>query len=825
MQTIGFKDFTIKQLFNVLKGGKVCLERKLQMDMTGNSSSYQLVQLEKDIKLFDKANEILPLINNRAFYISTISYIIRNKKEFSFSTLEFIVERLNKDLPINLVGDVSKAIAEEELNKLRDSLEDICKSSRNLLDFYFLTVLFNLQLVECCTFMELNEVNINFMNEMEKGIYEDRKLAHILNLYRNYYKKKSSDKKSPFPSVFDEINLTYDIENKLQNLKRGVLNDLSFEGKPFLQDKTVNESEHLSKYIKALTNHSQMIFDTMIKLMKVKLERTNDTQSDELLQNKDTVQLFLNCFTLLNNRIKVNLEKKAQIEVERKEKNPKYKSKTTTSFKSLSSDVKELTTENNQQITEYVSKIYNLTKDILKAPEETNKKPKPPKGTRDYTPLQMTIKNKAIDMIKAVFKKHGAVEIDTPVFELKDTLLGKYGEEGGKLIYDLEDQGGELLSLRYDLTVPFARYMGSSNLRKMKRFHISKVYRRDQPNMNKGRFREFYQCDFDIAGNSSGMLADSEVLKIMHEILTSFELDFEIKISHRVLLEAMIECSGCELNKFKTICSSVDKLDKEKWETVEKELINEKGLTQDQCDKLKVFVLNRGPTLATINKLEKEGLFGDNEKAKKALAEMRQLTDYLDVLNINNRVVFDLSLARGLDYYTGLIYEATLIGSSGLGSIGGGGRYDGLIGMFSNHQIPSVGMSIGIERLFIILEKMFKEQARSVETEVIVASIGKGLAKERMKLLAALWDNDIKAEALYEENPKPDKQLKQALENTVPFIIWIGEDEIKNGKVKLKCCYTKTEEDVNRGELIDVLKEKRKEYYSDLEKGLVVFKK
>ena len=181
MQTIGFKDFTIKQLFNVLKGGKVCLERKLQMDMTGNSSSYQLVQLEKDIKLFDKANEILPLINNRAFYISTISYIIRNKKEFSFSTLEFIVERLNKDLPINLVGDVSKAIAEEELNKLRDSLEDICKSSRNLLDFYFLTVLFNLQLVECCTFMELNEVNINFMNEMEKGIYEDRKLAHILN--------------------------------------------------------------------------------------------------------------------------------------------------------------------------------------------------------------------------------------------------------------------------------------------------------------------------------------------------------------------------------------------------------------------------------------------------------------------------------------------------------------------------------------------------------------------------------------------------------------------------------------------------------------------
>ena len=184
-------------------------------------------------------------------------------------------------------------------------------------------------------------------------------------------------------------------------------------------------------------------------------------------------------------------------------------------------------------------------------------------------------------MIKNVYKQHGAVEIDTPVFELKETLLGKYGEEGGKLIYDLEDQGGELLSLRYDLTVPFARFMGLNNIQKLKRFHIGKVYRRDQPNMNKGRFREFYQCDFDIAGKSDDLLADSEVLLIMSKILKKFDLEFKIKISHRFLLEAIIECSDCDLKKFKTICSSIDKLDKEPWEKVENELIFEKGLKKE----------------------------------------------------------------------------------------------------------------------------------------------------------------------------------------------------------------------------------------------------
>ncbi len=185
----------------------------------------------------------------------------------------------------------------------------------------------------------------------------------------------------------------------------------------------------------------------------------------------------------------------------------------------------------------------------------------------------MAIRERAFTIIRGIFKKHGASEIDTPVFELKETLTGKYGEDS-KLIYDLEDQGGELLALRYDLTVPFARYCAERGLASIKRFHIAKVYRRDQPQMSKGRFREFYQCDFDIAGTYSPMLPDAEVLSVVCEILTSLEIGgFVLKLNHRKFLDAMIELAGCEKRKFKSICSSIDKLDKEPWEKVRIELI------------------------------------------------------------------------------------------------------------------------------------------------------------------------------------------------------------------------------------------------------------
>lgn len=221
----------------------------------------------------------------------------------------------------------------------------------------------------------------------------------------------------------------------------------------------------------------------------------------------------------------------------------------------------------------------------------------------------MAIKEQAFDIIKGVFKKHGATEIDTPVFELKETLTGKYGEDS-KLIYDLEDQGGELLALRYDLTVPFARFMAEKGLTSLKRFHIAKVYRRDQPQMSKGRFREFYQCDFDIAGSYSPMLPDAEVLAVVCEILTKLDIgSFVLKLNHRKFLDAMIELSGCEKRKFKSICSSIDKLDKEPWEKVQIELIQQKGLTKEMTDNLYKFVQLRGQPWELLNKLKEEQTF------------------------------------------------------------------------------------------------------------------------------------------------------------------------------------------------------------------------
>ena len=210
-------------------------------------------------------------------------------------------------------------------------------------------------------------------------------------------------------------------------------------------------------------------------------------------------------------------------------------------------------------------------------------------------------------------------EIDTPVFELKESLMGKYGEDT-KLIYDLEDQGGEMLALRYDLTVPFARYLGMHNIKQMKRFQIGKVYRRDQPQMTKGRFREFYQMDCDIAGQYDAfMLADAEVVKMVDQILTLTLSDkFIIKLNSRKLLDAMVQLSGASLQKFATICSSIDKLDKESWQSVKEELI-QKGLTREVCDRLNYYLSFKGDFKTVLDQLEKEKVFDFSDQGRQGI--------------------------------------------------------------------------------------------------------------------------------------------------------------------------------------------------------------
>ncbi len=421
----------------------------------------------------------------------------------------------------------------------------------------------------------------------------------------------------------------------------------------------------------------------------------------------------------------------------------------------------------------------------------------------------MVIREKAFDIIKGVFKKHGAVEIDTPVFELKETLMGKYGEES-KLIYDLNDQGGELLSLRYDLTVPFARFMAVHNMTSLKRFHIGKVYRRDNPQMSKGRFREFYQCDFDIAGSNYGiMIPDAEVLKVVVEILSQLPIGgFDIKINHRKLLDAIIQVSGIPKDKFKTVCSSIDKLDKEEWKVVKEELI-QKEISEEQAEKLFSFAQMKDKPSVLLEKLKLNKELQENEDAKKTLEEMEILIKYLKIMEIEQYCTFNLSLARGLDYYTGLIYETVLTGTDQVGSISGGGRFDDLLGMFSNKKIPAVGVSIGIERIFNILEEQAKNDStlRAVSTDVLVVAIGKNLTEERFKIVNELWKNGINAEILYQENPRQDKQMDYAINNKIPFIIFVGENEKKTNKFNIKIMASGNQvEGVEFGKLAEEIK-------------------
>lgn len=438
------------------------------------------------------------------------------------------------------------------------------------------------------------------------------------------------------------------------------------------------------------------------------------------------------------------------------------------------------------------------------------RKPKLPKGTRDQLPEQMRIREQAFNTVRRVFKRHGGVEIDTPVFELKETLTGKYGEDS-KLIYDLADQGGELLSLRYDLTVPFARYLALNAVGNIKRFHIAKVYRRDQPNMARGRYREFYQCDFDIAGNYSLMVPDSEVLSAACEILSSLPIgEFQVKLNHRRLLDAILDICGCPAEKFRPICSAIDKLDKLPWEEVRREMVEEKGLSIESANKIGTFVTYAGEPRQLWSKLKEENKFGDHPDAKAAMDELNLLFDYLEAMDTLKYIHFDLSLARGLTYYTGLIYECIVLGEAGagVGSIAAGGRYDGLVGMFStsSQQTPCVGVSIGIERVFSIMEAREKMLGKSKDpVSVYVAGIGQNLLLNRMKVARILWSADIVAEFNHSENPKLKPQLTEVLERGIPFMLIIGEEEANNGVVKLKDLTARTEETVALDDIVSAL--------------------
>jgi len=362
------------------------------------------------------------------------------------------------------------------------------------------------------------------------------------------------------------------------------------------------------------------------------------------------------------------------------------------------------------------------------------------------------------------------------------------------------------------------------------------VYRRDNPAMNKGRFREFYQCDFDVAGVYAPMMPDAEVLSVVVDILASLPIgDFTVKLNHRRLLDAVLDLAGVPPSKFRAICSAIDKLDKEPWAAVRDEMVADKGLAPAAADRVGVLVQRRGEPRALLAELRADADMAGHASAAAALRDLGTLFDYLDALGALRRVTLDLSLARGLDYYTGVIYEAVLLDPSvGVGSISAGGRYDNLVGMFSatGEKVPCVGVSVGIERVLAIMEaRAGAEAAAAAAAAAAVAANAAGAAPpaalartpvsvyvasipsarydmnlERMRTLAALWAAGVSAEMTFAVDPKLQKQVSAAAEGSVPFMVVLGENELDAGTVQLKDMRSRTASIVPRADVVAAVK-------------------
>ncbi|KIK94390.1 hypothetical protein PAXRUDRAFT_828046 [Paxillus rubicundulus Ve08.2h10] len=462
------------------------------------------------------------------------------------------------------------------------------------------------------------------------------------------------------------------------------------------------------------------------------------------------------------------------------------------------------------------------------------------KGTRDYGPGEMFCREHVERIVKDVFTSYGGSCLDTPVFERKDVLTDKYGEDQ-KLIFDLMDQGGEQLALRYDHTVPLARYLAmSGGTIQGKIWQVGKVYRRDNPVMSKGRMREFMQADLDIVGSWDSMIPDAEIVSLLCTILSKLDVgEFTVKINNRKILDGIFQVCGVSPEKIRAISSAVDKLDKLPWADVKKEMIDEKGLSSEVADKIGEYVkLKGGPSL--LNQLKADETLMANASAKDGILEMELLFTLLGAYSVLDKISFDMSLARGLDYYTGIIYEAIVAASAppsfaanaassttseaapapppkkkskkpkpdaeeeeevdesqvGVGSIAAGGRYDNLVGSFTSAaagegkkvaQCPCIGVSIGLDRIFaLVWPKWVEKGMRSKETMAYVVAVGDGLLEERIKLVQELRAAGIKTDFLAKKKPKYQAQFAAAEKDEVPFDVLVGGEELKEGVVIVK---------------------------------------
>jgi histidyl-tRNA synthetase len=451
------------------------------------------------------------------------------------------------------------------------------------------------------------------------------------------------------------------------------------------------------------------------------------------------------------------------------------------------------------------------------------KKPTIPKGTRDFSPSEMRKRNYVFQIIKQSFEKYGFEQIETPSMENLDTLTGKYGDEGDKLIFKILNSGDFLSktmydanstsksmasdiskkALRYDLTVPFARYVvqNRNNITfPFRRYQIQNVWRADRP--QKGRYREFYQCDADIIGTES-LISELELIQLYDDVFDALKLDkFSIKINNRKVLSGIAEVMG-ESDRLIDLTIALDKIDKIGVEKVKQEL-SDKGLSEESINKLDLLFTLKGTSDEKLSTLRQ--FLVDSEIGLKGVDELTFIIDSFKNINLKSaKLEIDVTLARGLDYYTGAIIEV-VADEVKIGSIGGGGRYDDLTGVFGLDNMPGVGISFGFDRICLVLDtlNLYPEIQKS-NTRVLFANFGSAEALYAYNLLNVLRDKGIKSE-IYPSNDKLKKQMQYADRKCVEFVILIGDNEIKENMLTVKNMFDGSQKNMTFEDFILILK-------------------
>ena len=450
-------------------------------------------------------------------------------------------------------------------------------------------------------------------------------------------------------------------------------------------------------------------------------------------------------------------------------------------------------------------------------------KPRIPKGTRDFGPVEMAKRNYIFDTIKEVYALYGFQQIETPAMETLQTLMGKYGEEGDKLLFKILNSGDYMnkvsdedlhslnslklaaklceKGLRYDLTVPFARYVVQHREElqlPFKRYQIQPVWRADRP--QKGRYREFYQCDADVVGSDS-LLNEVELMQIVDTVFTKFGVRVCIKINNRKILTGIAEVIG-EAEKIVDITVAIDKLDKIGLEKVNEELRND-GISEEAIEKLQPIISLSGSNEEKLEVISQ--VLAGSETGLKGVEETRFILDTLKAVGLNNEIELDLTLARGLNYYTGAIFEVKALDTP-MGSITGGGRYDNLTGIFGLPGLSGVGISFGADRIYDVLNALDLYPKEAVNsTQVLFINFGETETAYCLPIVGKLRQAGIRSE-IFPDKAKMKKQMSYANAKNIPFVVLAGENEMAAGKVTLKNMESGEQTLVTAEELIATVK-------------------